>query len=160
MADSDAPESAIDARLRKIRIRNVRARNEASTRTQITARDFTVVTDEPTGTNSGPTPLETVLAALTGCEAVILHLAAGAMKFQYSAVEMEAEGEVDLRGSGGSGRIRPQFSSVKLKITVRSNESAERFERLKKNVAEQCPVMNLFHDAKVDVATDWALAPP
>lgn len=152
-----ASKSGTEARVKKIRIRNIRARNDASTRTEVTVRDFTIVIDEPTGTNRGPSPLETALAALTGCESVIIHLTAGAMKFRYSAVEMEAEGEVDLSGSGAAGRIRPQFSSVRLKVAVHSDEPAERFEKLQRNVEQQCPIMNLFHDAKVELSTEWTL---
>lgn len=91
MTDSDFLEPTVDPKVKKIGIRQVTARNEGGTRTVIRVRDFTVVTDEASGTNTGPTPLETVLASLTGCEAVIIDRVAEAMKFKYSAVDLEFE---------------------------------------------------------------------
>lgn len=159
MADRDLLEPSVDPRVKKIGIRKVNARNEASARTVSTVRDFTIVTDEPTGSNSGPTPLESVLACLTGCEGVIINRVAEAMRFEYSAVDMECEGEVDQRGSRGVHGVRPYFNWVKLKISVHSSESPERLDRLKKNVEYRCPVMNLLRSAQVEVAADWTLVP-
>ena len=56
---------------------------------------------------------------------------------------IEAEGEVDRRGSRGVPGVRPYFNWVRLEIRVRSNESPERFAKLIKNVEYRCPVMNL-----------------
>ena len=159
MSDPELLEPSVDPKVKKIGIRKVKARNEASTRTVTTVRDFTVVTDEASGSNSGPTPLENVLASLTGCEGVIINRVAEAMRFQYNAVEMECEGEVDQRGSRGVRGVRPYFNWVKLKVAVHSNESPKRFARLKKNVEYRCPVMNLLRGAGVEVMTDWTLAP-
>ena len=159
MSDPELLEPSVDPKVKKIGIRKVKARNEASTRTVTTVRDFTVVTDEASGSNSGPTPLENVLASLTGCEGVIINRVAEVMRFQYNAVEMECEGEVDQRGSRGVRGVRPYFNWVKLKVTVHSNESPDRFARLKKNVEDRCPVMNLLRGADVEVMTDWTLAP-
>ena len=41
------------------------------------------------------------------------------MRFKYGGVEMEAEGEVDQRGSRG---VRPYFNWVRLRIKVRSRK--------------------------------------
>ena len=71
-ADADIIEPSIDPKTRKIAIRNVTARNAGGTRTSIQVRDFEPVhTDEPAslgGTNTAPSPLETVLVALVGCD--------------------------------------------------------------------------------------------
>ena len=79
------------------------------------------------------------------------------MDFKYRSVEMDAEGEVDQRGSRGVHGVRPYFNWVKLKIRVYSNESEERFEKLTKNVEYRCPVMNLFRSADVQVDAEWEL---
>lgn len=159
MPDPELLKPSVDPNVKKIGIRKVTARNEASARTVTTVRDFTVVTDEPTGSNTGPTPLESVLASLTGCEGVILNRVAEAMRFKYSAVDMECEGEVDQRGSRGVHGVRPYFNWVKLKLIVHSSESPEKFARLKKNVEYRCPVMNLLRSANVEVITDWTMVP-
>ncbi len=159
MADADLLPPSIDPNTKKIGIRRLTARNEAATRTVITVRDFEVVTDEPHDSNTGPTPLETVLAALAGCEGVIIKRCAAAMNFSYGAVDMECEGEVDARGSRGVPGVRPYFNWVKLGIVIHSNETPERLEKLRKNVEFRCPVMNLLRGANVEVTADWKMVP-
>ena len=159
MSDPDLLQPSVDPKVKKIGIRKVNARNEASTRTVTKIRDFTFVTDEASGTNTGPSPLESVLASLTGCEGVIINRVAEAMRFKYSAVDMECEGEVDQRGSRGVQGVRPYFNWVNLKIAIHSNESPQKLERLKKNVEYRCPVMNLLRGAQVEVRTEETLVP-
>ena len=156
MPDNDLLEPSVDPKKKAIGIRRVTAHNEASTRTVMMVRDHVLITDEK-GTNTGATPLEMCLSSLLGCEGVIINRCAEAMSFKYRSVEMDAEGEVDQRGSRGVHGVRPYFNWVKLKIRVYSNESEERFEKLTKNVEYRCPVMNLFRSADVQVDAEWEL---
>jgi uncharacterized OsmC-like protein len=91
MTEPDLLPPTIDPKKTAIGIRQVSARNEAATRSVMTVRDHEVITDEA-GSDTGPTPLETTLAALLGCEGVIIHRCAKAMNFKYSAVDMTSEG--------------------------------------------------------------------
>lgn len=154
MSNSDLLEPSIDPTKKALGIRRVSARNEASTRSVMMVRDHIVVTDEK-GTNTGPTPLEMTLSSLLGCEGVIINRCAEAMNFKYTAVDMDADGEVDQRGSRGVQGVRPYFNWVKLRIRVHTDETEERFQRLTKNVEYRCPVMNLFKSADVDVNIRW-----
>jgi uncharacterized OsmC-like protein len=156
MTDKDLLPPSVDPTKKALGIRRVSAANEAQPRTVMTVRGHTLITDEK-GTDTGPTPLEMTLASLMGCEGVIINRCAEAMDFAYSAVQMEAEGEVDQRGSRGVKGVRPYFNWVRLKIRVTSSESQERFDKLAKNVEYRCPVMNLFREAGVDVEADWQL---
>lgn len=158
MTDPDLLEPSVDPKKKAIGIRQVAARNEGSTRTVMMVRDHVLVTDEKE-TNTGPTPLEMTLSSLLGCEGVIINRCAEAMGFQYRAVEMEADGEVDQRGSRGVHGVRPYFNWVKVKVRVYSDESEDRFAKLTKNVEYRCPVMNLFRSADVNVEVDWTLLP-
>ena len=159
MTDPDLIPPSVDPNTARISIRRLTARNEATARTVTRVRDFEVVTDEPDDGNTGPTPLESVLAAFLGCEGVIINRCANAMRFQYSALDMECEGEGDGRGSRGVPGVRPYFNRVKLKIILHSDETPERLAKLNKNVENRCPVMNLLRDADVDVAADWEMVP-
>lgn len=159
MSDPDLLEPSIDPAKKAIGIRRVSARNEASTRTVVMVRDHVVITDEKES-NTGPTPLEMTLSSLLGCEGVIINRCAEAMKFQYTAVDLEGAGEVDQRGSRGVQGVRPYFNWVKLRIRVHTEETQERFERLTKNVEYRCPVMNLFKSADVDVSIIWERVTP
>ncbi len=159
MSDPDLLPPGIDPKEKALGIRRVSARNEASTRTVMMVRDHVVITDEK-GTNTGPTPLEMTLSSLVGCEGVIINRCAEAMKFAYTAVDMEADGEVDQRGSRGVQGVRPYFNWVKLRIRVHTDEPPERLERLAKNVEYRCPVMNLFKSADVGVDVRWERVTP
>lgn len=159
MSDPDLLKPSVDPNKKALGIRRVSARNEASTRTVIMVRDHVVITDEKES-NTGPTPLEMTLSSLLGCEGVIINRCAEAMKFQYTAVDLEGDGEVDQRGSRGVQGVRPYFNWVKLRIRVHTEETQERFERLTKNVEYRCPVMNLFKSADVDVEVQWERIAP
>ena len=158
MVNTDLLEPSVDPRKRVLGIRRVAAHNEASTRSVMMVRDHVVITDEK-GSNTGPTPLELALSSLLGCEGVIINRCAEAMGFAYRSVEMDAEGEVDQRGSRGVHGVRPYFNWVKVRVRVYSEESEERFAKLAKNVEYRCPVMNLFRSADVKVDVDWELLP-
>ena len=155
MADPDILPPSVDPNVAKIGIRKLTAKNQATSRTVIKVRGHELITDEADSGDTGPSPLETVLAALAGCEGVIINRCAAAMGFDYSAVEMEAEGEVDGRGARGVAGVRPYFLSVRLTITLTTDEPADRVARLKKNVENRCPVMNLMRDAEVAVTAEW-----
>lgn len=158
MDETDILPPSVDPNIRKIGIRKVTGRNDGSTRSVLMVRDHTLITDEP-ASNTGPTPLETTLASLIGCEGVIINRCAEAMRFRYSGVEIDGEGEVDQRGSRGVRGVRPYFNWVKLRIRISSDETPERLEKLKKNVELRCPVMNLFSAAGVEVDTEWETVP-
>ncbi|MCR9155791.1 MAG: OsmC family protein [Rhodobacteraceae bacterium] len=159
MRDNDLLPPSVDPNTKALGIRRVSARNEASTRSVMMVRDHIVITDEKES-NTGPTPLEMTLSSLLGCEGVIINRCAEAMQFTYTAVDMEADGEVDQRGSRGVQGVRPFFNWVKLRIRVHTEETQERFDRLTRNVEYRCPVMNLFKSADVDVQITWERVTP
>jgi putative redox protein len=74
--DPDIIEPSIDPNTKKIAVRHVKATNASGTRTKIQVRDFKpIYSDEPDtlgGTNTAPSPLEMTLAALVGCDGVII----------------------------------------------------------------------------------------
>lgn len=159
MSDPDLLPPSVDPNTKALGIRRVSARNEASTRSVMMVRDHIVITDEKES-NTGPTPLEMTLSSLLGCEGVIINRCAEAMQFSYTAVDMEADGEVDQRGSRGVQGVRPYFNWVKLCIRVHTDEPQDRFDRLTRNVECRCPVMNLFKSADVDVEIKWERVTP
>ena len=159
MTDTDLLPPSIDPNKKALGIRRVSARNEASTRTVMMVRDHIVITDEKE-LNTGPTPLEMTLSSLLGCEGVIINRCAEAMNFSYTAVDMEADGEVDQRGSRGVQGVRPYFNWVRMRIRIHTDEPQERLDRLVRNVESRCPVMNLFKSADVDLDIRWELVEP
>jgi putative redox protein len=161
--DDDIIEPSIDTKTQKIAVRHVKAVNAAGTRTMVQVRDFApVFTDEPAslgGTNTAPSPLETVLVALVGCDGVIINGVAKAMGFDYVGVEFACESQIDVRGPKGVPGVRPYFESATLDITIYTDESDKRLEKLKKNVEFRCPVMNLLRAADVKLNANWTQRP-
>jgi len=163
MADTQLIEPTVDANARKLTYRNVTAHNDGGGKTVVSVRDTPgLVTDEPEsrgGTNEGPTPVETVLGGLLGCDAVITHNVAKILKFEYGAIDYTCEAQIDTRGVAGVKGVRPYFEKAVVQKTIQTNEPADRIEKLKKNVAQRCPVSNLIRDAGVDLTIEWIVVP-
>ncbi len=156
--ETDLLPPSVDPNKSALGIRRVVARNEASTRSVMMVRDHILVSDEK-GTNTGPTPLEMCLSSLLGCEGVIINRCAEAMRFEYTGVDIEADGEVDQRGSRGVQGVRPYFNWVRVKIRIHTDEPQDRLDRLARNVEYRCPVMNLFRSADVKLDVTWEKVP-
>ncbi len=163
MSDAELLEPSIDPKTRKISYRHLAAHNDGGSRTVVKVRDTPeIVTDEPTergGTNMGATPVETVLAGLCGCDAVITHMVAEIIGFEYSGIDYECEAVIDPRGSRGVSGVRPYFETVNFTIRVKSNETPEKFAKLRKNVEHRCPVSNLIRDAGVEFNVEAVMVP-
>ena len=153
--DNDFLPPDVDPNKALLGVREIRATNAAEPKTISRVRGFEMITDEKTGTNIGPSPLETVLCALSGCEGVIIDRCAKVMNFKYSGVDFECDGWVDARGSRGVRGVRPHFQKVVFRVLLKTDEPDERIEKLRRNVEMRCPVMNLLADAGVDLDVTW-----
>lgn len=162
---SAANDVQVSDRLQPI---SVSSRYLGGYKSEISIRDLPpVYLDEPRdlgGTNQGPTPLESVLASLCGCTAMIVHIMKREMGFQLDDLHCEADGVTDVRRAEMKrtgkkySEVEPiayHFHQVRQRITVRSPESDERLEALKRQVARLCPVSRLLEDAGVDFQVTW-----
>ncbi|MDA8354958.1 MAG: OsmC family protein [Actinomycetota bacterium] len=142
-------------------VRNrLQARNEEGARTVVTtARGHSLATDEPVargGTDTAPTPLETVVGALCGCSAVTFERAARELSFSYEDIEFEASFTLDVRGLLGEAAVRPHFQTVEVEARVRTPESHERLGTVVEVTERRCPVRNLLVDAGVTLSIEWS----
>lgn len=140
----------------------VTTKNTDGTTVSVSTESHNWIIDEPAhkgGADLGPTPLESLLGSLAGCETVVLRLVANAINFKYSSLEVDCEGTADLRGARGVHGVRPYFTAVKLVLTLRTDEPQNRIDLLKRNVELRCPVMNLFSSADVDMDVVWNIVP-
>jgi len=147
-----------------IRRRQVAGTTHATMRTVLDYADAGVqVTDEPAaagGGGSGPTPLQSVLGALCGCEAVTFRRTATEFGFEYDRIDFEAACTIDIRGRSGDRSVRPHFQTVKLQATVITSQSQEALDELVEEVEARCPVMNLMKDAGVRLDVRWVAVAP
>lgn len=119
----------------------IEARNEQGYLVSATARNHSLLLDEPResgGTDQGPTPLEALLAALAGCLIMTLRLHAQRSNVEIDSVYAVAEADVDPRGF--IGRAKPGLQNVKLHITIKSKADTRTLEELVKKAEEYCPV--------------------
>lgn len=142
-----------------VRRKAVSVTNDGTMRAVIDTGEYgTFVTDEPEaqgGTGAGPSPLQTVLGALCGCESVTFHRTAKEMAFAYDGIDFAAAFTIDIRGRQGDRRVRPHFQTVKVEATVTTQESEERLREVVEETEARCPVFNLITDAGVDVEMVW-----
>lgn len=151
--------NAEDMREPIIRRKTVSARNDGSMMTVLDFGEYgDSVTDEPVahgGTGEGPSPLQTVLGALCGCESVTFHRTSKEMGFQYEGIDFAAEFTIDIRGRLGMREVRPHFQTVRVEATVRTDESEERLRDVIEETERRCPVFNLLSDAGVKLEVRW-----
>lgn len=110
-------------------------------------RSFDVRHDEPAGlggTDSGPNPVEAVLAALGSCQAIVYRAYANALGLRLDRVEVETRGYLDLRGFLGDPAVPAGFERVTFNAALVSPEPAEKIEALARLVEQHCPVLDIL----------------
>ena len=142
-----------------VRRKQLTATNHAGMFTEIDFGDHGFfATDEPEahgGTGEGPSPLQAVLGALCGCEAVTFHRTAAEYEFSYEGIEFEAEFTIDIRGRLGVRGVRPHFQTIRVDAVVTTTESEERLREVVVETETRCPVFNLVTDAGVRTEMRW-----
>lgn len=142
-----------------IRRKHLTAVNHAGMMTEIDFGEYgDFVTDEPVthgGTGEGPSPLQTVVGALCGCESVTFHRTAQEMDFEYEKIEFAAEYTIDIRGRMGVREVRPHFQTIRVEAVVTTPESEERLAEVVEETERRCPVFNLVTDAGVTTEMRW-----
>lgn len=132
---------------------------EEKTRIRILVDEFQpFYMDEPEetgGTNCAPNPMQYILSALCGCTAIITANIAKESHISYTAIEVEAEGEIDPRGMGGTPGIPPYFETINETITIKSDEDLEILKKLSMDVEKRCPALNMIKDSKTNLNVYW-----
>lgn len=127
-------------------------------RTEISTRDVKTVVDEPKerdGTNMGPTPTETLVAALIACTNVISHKCAQKHGVKFDAMSIEAESMLDRRGVQLIEEIDVPFPKIRLIINVTTDASEADMEKVKADLHRFCPVSKVFRNAGTEVEEVW-----
>jgi putative redox protein len=130
-------------------------------RTDASTARHTVIIDENKGvggTDAGANPLETVLAALAGCENAVSRFVAKHMNFDLQNITFTITGEFDRRGFQGEPGVRTYFQTITVEAKVTTSESEERLKELEHMVAQRCPVFNLLQAADVKITHKWSKA--
>lgn len=114
--------------------------------------------DEPpvlAGTDLGANPVEHLLRALAGCMMTTMVYHAALRGIQIEGLEMELEGDLDLRGFLGiSNEVRNGFENIRVTFKVKTDE--QNLDRLKA-FSKLSPVYDVTtKGTKVDIAIERA----
>ena len=106
-------------------------------------RGFTVQADEPKellGQNPAPNPQELLMAAFNACIMVGYVANASVMGVELEKVEIETEGELDLRGFLGlDASVKPGYDSIAYTVRIKGNGSEDQFQTIHENVLKTSP---------------------
>jgi uncharacterized OsmC-like protein len=118
-------------------------------------RTHSLEIDEPKelgGTDKGPNPVELVLAALGGCQEIVLRFYGEKLGVKVKSVESTVEGNLDLGGFLGVPGVRPGFQNVMVVSKLKAEGDPDKIKQLLKIAEERCPVLDILKNgAPVEV---------
>ena len=92
------------------------------------------------GTNTAPNPQEVLMAAFNACM-LVGYVTGCAMKgVELEKVEIETEGELDLRGLLGlDASIKPGYDTIHYIVRIKGNGTKEQFQEVHETVMATSP---------------------
>ena len=77
------------------------------------------------------------------------------IRFDLRDLEAYAEGILDIRGRKGDADLPVHFTSVRLHVKIKTDESNEHVQRLIELAEKYCPVQSLIRAAVPDFEVTW-----
>lgn len=116
--------------------------------------NHTLVMDQPkaaAGTDSGPTPLDVVLAALGGCFGTVGRFLAHQRKIDLRGMRFDIEADYDPDGLlGRNPDVRPGFQDIRLWVDIDADLTLKQKQEFLQEVERRCPLAdNLLHGAQL-----------
>ncbi len=142
---------------------NIEGRCPTHSRTDIAVRDTETTIDEPVergGTNLGPSPTETALAALVGCTNVIAQKIARKHGIEVQSMTVDLEATFDRRGVILEEEVEVPFPDIKLLINMTTDADDSLIETVKTELAMYCPVAKVFRNAGSKLTEEWTITRP
>jgi uncharacterized OsmC-like protein len=113
-------------------------------------REFTIAADEPPellGSNTAANPQELLMAAFNACIMVGYVANAAVMGVNLESIEIETEGELNLRGFLGlDPSVKPGYDSIQCTVRIKGDGTAEQYMAIHESVRKTSP--NYFNIAK------------
>src|SRR4030095_1423147 len=110
-------------------------------------RQFSITADEPLellGQNTAPNPQELLMAAFNACIMVGYVANAAVMGVTLDKVEIETDGELNLRGFLGiDANVKPGYDSIRCKVRLTGNGTRQTYQAIHEQVLKTSP--NYFH---------------
>ena len=120
----------------------------------MTCGNHQVLIDQPRaafGTDTGPSPLELILAALGGCFGTIGRFLAHQRKIELRGMRFEIEADYDPAGLLGRDKtVRPGFQDVRLRVEIDADLNADEKLEFLQQVERRCPLAdNLLNGTRL-----------
>jgi putative redox protein len=141
----------------------IRGNCPSHSRTEISVRDVKAVIDEPKerdGTNMGPTPTETMVAALIACTNVISHKCAKKHGVEFKAMTIDADSTLDRRGTQLLEEIEVPFPKIRLVVDVTTDASEADLEKVKADLHRFCPISKVVRNSGTELEEVWNVTRP
>lgn len=117
-------------------------------RSEVSLRQHELTVDEPPalgGTDSGPNPVELILASLGTCQEITYRAYATALGIPLDKVSVTVEGDIDLRGFFAVDEsVRAGYEAVRGTVHLESSASEEQLRQLRDVVNGHCPVLDII----------------
>ncbi|WLR53317.1 OsmC family protein [Bacillus tianshenii] len=129
--------------------------------TKAVSNGHELILDEPAkmgGQDQGTNPLGNMLVSLAGCENIVANIVSKELAFDLQGIEFQISGEFDPRGLMGDPNVRTYFQKITIHAKVKTNESDERIQELKRLTDKRCPVYGILKAADVEIEAHWEKA--
>jgi putative redox protein len=103
----------------------------------------------------GPTPTETMVAALIACTNVITHKCAKKHGVEFKAMTINAESTFDRRGAQLLEEIEVPFPKTRLVVDVTTDASKSDMEKVKADLHRFCPVSKVIRNSGTELEEVW-----
>jgi len=129
--------------------------------TRCSTRDVSFPIDEPVergGTNTGPSPTETAIAALIGCTNVISNKCADKLGIDIGHLQIEAKYDFDRRGVLLSEEVDLPFPKIVLNIVSDGPATEAQLAEVAAELAKFCPIAKVFRQSGTVIEENWSKA--
>jgi uncharacterized OsmC-like protein len=121
---------------------------------EVTCGEHHVIMDQPkhaAGQDTGPTPLELILAAIAGCFGTIGRFLAHQRKIELRGMRFEIQADYDPAGLLGRDiSVRPGFQALRVLVEIDADLSLEEKQAFLQEVERRCPLAdNLTHGTQL-----------
>ena len=125
---------------------STRLMGELRTETEVGSNVVTTDQAAPLGEDTGPSPVELVLAALGACQEVVYGVHARLLGIPLESVTVAVQAEIDLRGFFGAAEVPVGFRRVTYTADIRSSASPEQIAQLVEVADAHCPVSAILRE--------------
>ncbi len=132
-------------------------------RTDVLIGSNEITIDEPAargGTDLGPSPTETLVAALVACTNVIGHRVAETHGVEIEAMSVDAEAQFDRRGVALVEEVEVPFPEILLKINVTTGAGDDAMQKVKDDLARFCPLAKVIRQSGTVINEQWTVTRP